>query len=178
VRGGSPFYNDISDISTTTVLSAATGNIGYTIQHPDIRVLDPSSGKTDWHMDYRINALWGNGDGVTRNLKTVYDPSPAGYCVPDYDCFSGLAFTSATECDENYGMNFVVDGSNTSFYPTSGYYDGKTNRLYYAEYRGYIWTSSAGGTGVWYLYYNRDGVKKLGQNRALGSPTRCVKLEE
>lgn len=176
-RPAKPYTNDVSDIITTTALTAATGNISYTIQHPDVRILT-SSDDTDWHWGYRINALWGNDIDKTVN-KTVYDPSPAGYCIADYACFSGLVLTSKDECNNNYGMNFVVDGSSTSFYPTSGYYDATKNLLYYGEYRGHIWTSSVDDASVKFFYYNNtDVVVKESKNRAYGYTTRCVKLEK
>jgi hypothetical protein len=174
---GSPYTYDISALCSSTTLTTETGNVGYTIQHPDTRILDLES-NLDWYLEYRNNALWGNADGITHNVKTVYDPSPAGYCIPDFECFSGLEFTSKAECDANYGMNLKIDGTNTSFFPTAGYYDGKTNKLYYGEYRGYLWTNTVGTTGVWYLYYNNTSVKKNGMNRILTTATRCVKLEQ
>jgi len=39
-----------------------------------------------------------------------------GYCVPDQNCYQGFTFTSKTECDNNYGHLFVIDGSQTSYF--------------------------------------------------------------
>ena len=51
----------------------------------------------------------------------MYDPCPEGYCVPDQNCYQGFTFTSKTECDNNYGHLFVIDGSQTSYFPTGGW---------------------------------------------------------
>lgn len=88
----------------------------------------------------------------------MYDPCPEGYCVPDQNCYQGFTFTSKTECDNNYGHLFVIDGSQTSYFPTGGYLDKGANKIAYQEYRGYQWTSNPGTTGAYYFYYNNANL--------------------
>lgn len=35
---------------------------------------------------------------------------------PAQNCYQGFTFTSKTECDNNYGHLFVIDGSQTSYF--------------------------------------------------------------
>ena len=58
------------------------------VSNPDIRIFSAN----DWHNEWRNNGLWGNSDGLTKNVKTVYDPCPEGYCVPDQNCYQGFTF--------------------------------------------------------------------------------------
>lgn len=97
---------DNKELTANAITSAEVGTVSYTISNPDIRIFSAN----DWHNEWRNNGLWGNSDGLTKNVKTVYDPCPEGYCVPDQNCYQGFTFTSKTECDTNYGHLFVIDG--------------------------------------------------------------------
>ena len=123
---------DNKELTANATTSAEVGTVSYTISNPDIRIFSAN----DWHNEWRNNGLWGNSDGLTKNVKTVYDPCPEGYCVPDQNCYQGFTFTSKTECDNNYGHLFVIDGSQTSYFPTGGYLDKGANKIAYQEYGG------------------------------------------
>lgn len=145
---------DNKELTANATTSAEVGTVSYTISNPDTRIFSTN----DWHNEWRNNGLWGNSDGLTKNVKTVYDPCPEGYCVPDQNCYQGFTFTSKTECDNNYGHLFVIDGSQTSYFPTGGYLDKGANKIAYQEYRGYQWTSNPGTTGAYYFYYNNANL--------------------
>ena len=164
---------DNKELTANATTSAEVGTVSYTISNPDIRIFSAN----DWHNEWRNNGLWGNSDGLTKNVKTVYDPCPEGYCVPDQNCYQGFTFTSKTECDNNYGHLFVIDGSQTSYFPTGGYLDKGANKIAYQEYRGYQWTSNPGTTGAYYFYYNNANLNFTGLDRASAASVRCVKIE-
>lgn len=156
------------ELTGNTVSTSETGNVAYAIGHPDTRILIAG----DWLYGTHNNSLWGNGNLI----KTVYDPSPEGYCVAPSSCFSQLKFTTKALCDSNYGHLFVIDGTNTSYYPTCGYLDRSANKICYQEYRGYLWTSNGGENGAYYFYYNNSNVSISGMDRAIASCVRCVKM--
>ena len=164
---------DNKELTANATTSAEVGTVSYTISNPDIRIFSAN----DWHNEWRNNGLWGNSDGLTKNVKTVYDPCPEGYCVPDQNCYQGFTFTSKTECDNNYGHLFVIDGSQTSYFPTGGYLDKGANKIAYQEYRGYQWTSNPGTTGAYYFYYNNANLNFTGMDRASAASVRCVRME-
>lgn len=164
---------DNKELTANATTSAEVGTVSYTISNPDIRIFSAN----DWHNEWRNNGLWGNSDGLTKNVKTVYDPCPEGYCVPDQNCYLGFTFTSKTECDNNYGHLFVIDGSQTSYFPTGGYLDKGANKIAYQEYRGYQWTSNPGTTGAYYFYYNNANLNFTGMDRASAASVRCVRME-
>ena len=164
---------DNKELTANATTSAEVGTVSYTISNPDTRIFSTN----DWHNEWRNNGLWGNSDGLTKNVKTVYDPCPEGYCVPDQNCYQGFTFTSKTECDNNYGHLFVIDGSQTSYFPTGGYLDKGANKIAYQEYRGYQWTSNPGTTGAYYFYYNNANLNFTGMDRASAASVRCVRME-
>ena len=161
---------DNKELTANATTSAEVGTVSYTISNPDIRIFSAN----DWHNEWRNNGLWGNSDGLTKNVKTVYDPCPEGYCVPDQNCYPGFTFTSKTECDNNYGHLFVIDGSQTSYFPTGGYLDKGANKI---AYQGYQWTSNPGTTGAYYFYYNNANLNFTGMDRASAASVRCVRME-
>jgi hypothetical protein len=170
VRSSSTSVAD-KELTGNTASTAETGNVAYAVGHPDTRILAAG----DWLYGIHNNAFWGNG---TNLIKTVYDPSPEGYCVPPSSYFSGLKFTTKAACDSNYGHLFVIDGTNTSYYPTCGYLDRNANKIWYQEYRGYLWTSNGGSNGAYYFYYNNSNVATNGMDRAIATCVRCIKLSK
>lgn len=165
---------DNRELTRNAATSAEVGTVSYAVANPDIRILSAN----DWHNEWRNNGLWGNSDGQTRNIKTVYDPCPEGYYVPDRDCYQGFTFTSKAACDNNYGHLFVFNGTQTSYFPTGGYLDRNANKIAYQEYRGYQWTSNPGTTGAYYFYYNNANINFTGMDRAAAASVRCVKFEQ
>ena len=172
VRSSATTVGD-KELTANATTSAEVGTVSYTISNPDTRIFSAN----DWHNEWRNNGLWGNSDGLTKNVKTVYDPCPEGYCVPDQNCYQGFIFTSKTECDNNYGHLFVIDDSQTSYFPTGGYLDRGANKIAYQEYRGYQWTSNPGTTGAYYFYYNNANLNFTGLDRASAASVRCVRIE-
>lgn len=161
------------ELTANVTTSTEVGTVNYTVAHPDVRIFSLN----DWHNEWRNNGLWGNFDGLKKNVKTVYDPCPEGYCVSDQNCYQGLLFTSKEECENNYGHLFVIDGANTSYFPTGGYLDKGANKISYQEYRGYQWTSNPGTTGAYYFYYNNANLNFTGLDRASAASIRCVKID-
>ena len=62
---------DNKELTANATTSAEVGTVSYTISNPDIRIFSAN----DWHNEWRNNGLWGNSDGLTKNVKTVYDLS-------------------------------------------------------------------------------------------------------
>lgn len=83
-----PWKNQVPSHYITEV--GAGHDLQYAIEHPNIKMQDVSSGPGYWYDNQRMD-LWGAENKTTsenRNLighKTIYDPCPEGYRVPDYD---------------------------------------------------------------------------------------------
>ena len=132
----------------------------------------------EWYVGAGGNdLLWGGAK--EGSVKTVYDPCPAGYRVPDARHFAEMKSTSSAECNANYGMLLAVNGEDTkSYFPTSGYLEANKNITMYLEYRGYMWLNAGGATAENRFYFNNAGVNIKNESHAKGMAVRCVKTEQ
>ena len=182
---GNPWYTDYT-AHVVEETSALVGVVAYTVRHPGVRIKSAD----DWHFGFRDNALWGNtkapaasGDLYTETVmgvRTVYDPCPEGYRVSNYQPFNGLAFTSADECDDQYGHLYATGvGTNTNYFPTGGFIEKNVDSVKYLEYRGYCWTNVPGAKGAYSRGYNNAaGTRGVGLDRAVACSIRCLKVTE
>lgn len=116
--------------------TSGTGTIMLSIRNPHILY---TSNAIWYNADPRYENLWSANNtavGTTGNalnpvVKTIYDPSPVGYKVPEGDAFTGFTSTGtvSTNVSEfhvwgafNKGWYFYSDngGGDTFFFPASG----------------------------------------------------------
>lgn len=172
--GGSPYESASSDLEKTEAATEATGTIAYATRNPQTRLLAAK----EWYVGAGGNdLLWGGAK--EGSVKTVYDPCPAGYRVPDARHFAEMKSTSSAECNANYGMLLAVNGEDTkSYFPTSGYLEANKHVTMYLEYRGYMWLNAGGATAENRFYFNNAGVNIKNESHAKGMAVRCVKTEQ
>ena len=131
-------------------------------------------------MLFRSNASRGG-------YKTIYDPCPEGYRVPDYHYLSGLTDDKRIAGESAKGVKFKVDDSeNYAVYPlpgtlSVGEIDGSTGLFYY-NFRGYYWTSTLTSTAAVSFLYNTTGVytssfANMVSVRPAAANIRCMKIE-
>lgn len=171
--GGKPYESTPSDLVKTEDATEATGTIAYATRNPQTRLLAAK----EWYVGAGGNdLLWGGtADG---SVKTVYDPCPEGYRVPEARHFAEMKFTSKAECDANYGLLLAVDGEGTkSYFPTTGYLEANKAAAMYLEYRGYMWLN-AGGNAENRFFVNNASVTIKNEPHAKGMAVRCVKTEQ
>lgn len=133
---------------STVVSDSSTGTIDYTISHPTTFIA-LNSNNTDWlysgdsSIDY---TRW-------QHFKTIYDPCPAGWRVPEGG-YDGVWATASGEDQwrnesdfdfTNYGMDFSVTdktlGSSVPiWYPASGNRLADSGSLSRVGGRGYYWS--------------------------------------
>ncbi|MFA6762944.1 MAG: fimbrillin family protein, partial [Bacteroidales bacterium] len=103
-------------------------------------------------------------------VKTVYDPSPAGYCLPPGNAFTGFSTTGnntriASEFNVSgswdKGWNFYC-GLNktgaTTFFPASGNRSSSGAVVVIINY-GFCWTTVYNQDAVWILYSSSEDVQ-------------------
>lgn len=123
--------------------------------------------------------------GTVATVKTVYDPSPAGFCVPPAGAYKGFGpendfnFDAGTtiangNCtgawgalEEGYGLDFYcnLDGTgDTNHFPATGYRDN-TSTGYVVYTIGYCWTAipNAGTSGL-YLMFRSSRINLVNQS--------------
>ena len=111
-----------------------THTVAYSIQNPTTIVTYSSAAPwLGFASDKAANApLWGAPLGTINTLtiktvtkgasdyvKTVFDPCPTGYQVPQAYRFTGIS-NSTIPSPANNGHALLYDGANTAYYPLSG----------------------------------------------------------
>ena len=98
-----------------------------------------------WYLKPTYYNLW-NADqtwnGDIKVTKTVYDPCPAGFSIPNRNAFNRFFGTSHTIGTYQYGWTFWAtdDNNSTVFFPGSGHRN--VNGPMVPDPEGYYWTAS------------------------------------
>ncbi|MBO5979481.1 MAG: hypothetical protein J6Q12_03515 [Bacteroidales bacterium] len=157
---------------------SSSGTVDYVTSHPTTFV---SALYSDWHYSSRDNTLW-------QSDKTVYDPCPAGWRVPDgggngvWATAKGSSSPYERSYDStNKGMNFSGDFgiASTIWYPASGYrdYDGALGTV--GDY-GYCWSvtpDSGNACSLCFIDFGHVGPP-YSYDRAYGFSVRCLQESE
>lgn len=168
------------ELTTETV-----GTIANSIQNPAVRFMTTAALK-DWHFSYRVQPLWGNinasSSPVKASVKTVYDPCPEGYQIPEKEVYSCFTLNDAEHFNENYGFKYPTGkGDNTIFFPANGIVQHTSTSLQYHEYEGFVWSNNPGSGGVYIIRFGINtnaGVVKsavAAMDRAYACGVRCIK---
>lgn len=84
---------------------------------------------------------WNDSEDLWNAGKTIYDPCPAGWRVPDITAWNGI--TDLTWHGNWNGVTFTSPYSTPdAFYPTTGYTDGYTE-IYWIEYGSFCLSSTS-----------------------------------
>ena len=183
-----PFLGSCATSGTT--LAASTGswntvsgskNVAYAEENPTTFVTG-----YDWCSQ--------NGEDYAfrwqENKKSLHDPCPVGYRVPD-DGENGFWVTAlgtssstntGTKWDSsNHGCHWTLaDGETTAWYPAVGYRTSTSGALYDVGSYGYCWSASSPGPSYSnYAYFlcilNGSVTPALMGNRGNCYSVRCVK---
>ena len=177
-------YSDEIAASTTiweqTSADSTRGTVDYTISNPTTRLYlnDYNTSNGDWHYAFRDNTLWASD-------KTIYDPCPQGWRVPDggnngiwanASLSAGeLRLTNSTELGGDFSNVFGDDDS--IWYPSIGIYGIYVHQNLMAPARwGTYWSVTPAGNAAYSLgadYAVWDTVQS--SSRAAGYAVRCMK---
>lgn len=167
-------------------------SVEWATQHPttfihkaDYEVDEPEEDVLDWLFRSHHN-LWGNtteqGYDVSKVCrKTIYDPCPPGWRVPDACDFEGIAM-SQTQLP--YCVNIVYSGTKTVRYPAGGTFDGDSYSgagTYGQVYTNtpYFWNFDYGASffdGVSCTSIYLAGIRRTtSELRCQANPVRCIK---
>ena len=168
----------IAVVGTEMTKKEAPMTIEEAIQNPTVYVIKNSTSK-DWLPEGTaaevISALWGETE------KTMYDPCPVGYMLPQRN--SDLKFWSGSDM---VGTDvFTLSTDNCSYkvgsliFPLAGYIDEGSEGQKKAGIRTLVWSArwDSGTVNGYGMYgYTDDGThfKRSGQVRTRGGSVRCV----
>ena len=104
--------------------------IGLSIREPGIMLPKVGGGKLSWTYRQYINLWSADNDsyaGTVRNgKKTIYDPSPVGFKVPDAYAFKDFSLTGAVWSN---GYTLKADNDKEIYFQAGGYRDGNDGVL-------------------------------------------------
>ncbi len=149
-----------------------TGNIDYVTKFPLRIIKGVKESGYDWLYSNHDASLWAAN-------KTMYDPCPVGWKVPESKVWNGIA--EMTDGEFEGGWYFNINGQ-TTFYPAAGrrsFSKGLLTNVNHdgTPYTGYYWSvNSAASNKSVGMYFNIDGIDAAQANyRAGGFQIRCVK---
>ena len=119
-----------------------TRTIGLSIQKPGEMLPKVGGGKLSWFYKQYIN-LWSTNnnkfDGSVRDgKKTIYDPSPVGFKVPDAYAFEGFSLTGA---EWNNGYTFIANNNKDIYFQAGGARKGTNGSIAANGTTGLYWQS-------------------------------------
>ena len=125
--------------------------IGLSIREPGIMLPKVGGGKLSWSYRQYINLWSADNDsyaGTVRDgKKTIYDPSPVGFKVPDAYAFKDFSLTGAVW---SYGYTLKANNDKEIYFQAGGYRDGNDGKLKLVGSYAFYWVGIAtkrGATG-------------------------------
>lgn len=186
-----PFANrtvyDISNAPVTglTYTPSTTAAIADNIKNPTTFY---KNSNTFGPCDTKYYNMWdaqqmGTGNIATATKKTVYDPCPAGFCVPTGNLYYFMGGNTMTTWDDtNKGATWSISiTGNALFFPASGCRSDDSGMLDAVGFNGYYWSASPyssnfsnSGHSHYLNFYSGFWVWDS-YERATGFPVRAVK---
>lgn len=162
------------------------GTIEYSIQHPMTPIQYRGNDSYDW-----LYSSTGASDNTRwSDEKTIYDPCPAGWQIPNESFWKGLFqevsyrysfFDNSLMDIQNRGVYLNKYSGIQSWYPFAGQIDPNATQFLYSVGRsGYWWTNTSNQSraGCLYFYYDADGLRIypiLYTYKSHALSVRCVK---
>ena len=159
--------------STAVESSASKGTVKYATENPMTFITGSSSSEYDWHFASRDNGLWSSS-------KTIYDPCPVGWKVPDggeFGVWYRAGFDDRGYDDIDKGMSFGAPCcTQVAWYPASGSRGSSSGSLSSVGYGGSYWSVTPSSNSAYGLLINFLGyVTPSADNyRAGGLSVRCL----
>ena len=186
--GSSSILSSRIDESTIAWPSAVSSNsskgtIAYATANPTTFITYNSS-NYDWYYtgsSSTDDTRWTTSD----KTKSIYDPCPAGWRVPDGgdNGVWSKALGSSSDFEQEYsssneGMNFSLKfgSASTIWYPASGYCVNSDGRLALVGSSGDYWSASPYNSSAYGLDFSRNGSVNPSYYyfRAYGQSVRCL----
>ena len=181
-----PFLNSSSitsdDVARSTIewpspvhTDQTYGTMEYATSHPTTFITNSGGSYFDWcgSDDYIDDSRW-------QSEKTIYDPCPAGWRVPDggdNGIWNNAGFRMTDYDYVNHGISFDIESHSSAWYPTSGYLYHGEGRLACVSYSGQFWSVTP-SDGFVHNFMITSDVQVILSNRAPksdGQSVRCYK---
>jgi uncharacterized protein (TIGR02145 family) len=168
--------------------NSSTGTIGYAVSHPTTFICRNEYGNYDWYYTGSSdtdNTRWTESSVI----KSIYDPCPLGWRVPDGD--SNSLWTTAVgstiyiedfpynQLREGVTLTDIFGGGNPIWYPAAGYRSDSSAALHGVGTEGNYWSATPYSNYSYfanYFYFNNTGRLYFPYQYYRGSAlsVRCV----
>ena len=149
--------------------------LDFSISNPTV-FLKNGSTPYDWYCTNAANKnnnLW-KSSAASGSPKTMYDPCPPGYRVPDGGDEGVWKKAGFAKTTWESGYNFNISGG-TTWYPAAGYRGGSDGTLDRVGSYGRYWSCTPNGTNAYGLYFLSSNVFTASlSDRAYGLSVRCL----
>ena len=164
---GSPYAKSTITWPSDVQTSSSVGTVDYVTSHPTTFVTGSPASYYDWHYS-TDNTLW----TTSQNVKSIYDPCPIGWRVPDIDVWvkaRALREGHITENGLNFGGRWGRDES--IWYP----YTFERIFIYEEDLGGDYWSASSAARNVYSFGIGAGTFIEEIVNRFNGRSIRCIK---
>ena len=157
------------------VSSSSCGTIGYAVEHPTTFIT-----RNDSNYDWYYTGSSSTDNTRWQSEKTIYDPCPAGWRVPDggsNGVWNKAGFDDQGYDSSNEGMLFGSGISSPStWYPASGSRSYNDGSLLGVGSTDFYWSVTPNVYNAYNLYFNCNGYVYLTSSsyRAGGQSVRCL----
>lgn len=159
--------------------SAENGTVAYSVKHPETFITSETA-PNDWLYSERDNSLWGAGENGAFSTKTMYDPCPAGYRVPDGGPNGVWVKANYNGNTWSYGGDgYAGRAVGPGWYFGTGYLNCSDGILSAVGSWGFTWSCTPDSNNIYDMYVRNNGyVYNQGSNgRAYGFSVRCLKIQ-
>lgn len=165
---------------------SSTGTVDYAIENPTTFIKGNYK-----NYDWLYTGGGDNDDTRWQSVKTIHDPCPVGYKVPDggeesvwAKAFGISSFISVVYDKEKDGVNFGASSENTykltdasiCWYPGTGFIDNMTGLISTSGSQAYWSCTPEDRMAYYFAIYSYGGAAlDYSYNRAAGMAVRCVR---
>ncbi len=155
--------------------SSSRGTIGYAVEHPTAFIT-----RNDSNQDWYYTGSSSTDDTRWQSEKTIYDPCPAGWRVPDgggNGVWEKAGFDDQSYDSSNEGMLFGSGiSSPATWYPASGCRFSIDGSLVGDGHDGHYWSVTPNGYDANLLYFGGNGYvyPSSRTERTSGQSVRCL----
>ena len=171
-----------STISWTSIVPAYPwyGTLDYATSNPTTPISVPyMPGNYDWLYNSSSNLTDNTRWTDSNSPKSIYDPCPAGWRVPDGGLdgiWARAGFNDAVFDDTNKGVSFSIASPSVTWYPASGIRNFRDCSLGYVGVEGNYWSASPCDVSAYALQFNLSHCTSTDDaRRAVALSVRCAK---